>query len=215
MKGRILRRSDRVLESDASARPLGDCRLLHDTFPMIGIDAVNDANVLIDAGTGAYSRALFMHCLAHEWRRAKRAGQLAFSALVVATDGHRSCLRSLGYEVAVARMGQLLDVISHTLFRPADTVGRYGADAFVVMLPDTDVHGAVCVAERVRLAMLARDLPATARRTPSLTASVGCAVASPQDAGHDPHDLLLRASRASRDARLAGGNRCVIDPRLP
>lgn len=40
--------------------------------------------------------------------------------------------------------------IQSALNRPADFVSRYGGEEFVVVLPDTDIHGAKVVAEQIR-----------------------------------------------------------------
>lgn len=87
--------------------------------------------------------------------------------------------------------------------RTEDLVGRWGGEEFLVVLPATDLSGAVQVAERVRDAIASR--PTTVNdRDIAVTVSIGCA------SGVDQQDELVReATRALRQAKRAGKN-CVV-----
>ena len=85
-------------------------------------------------------------------------------------------------------------IIDETV-RDTDIVARYGGEEFVVVMPHTDLAGAIVFAERVR-AKVEEALP--------LTLSGGAAVAID---GDDPHSLLARADAALYSAKAAGRNR--------
>ncbi len=79
--------------------------------------------------------------------------------------------------------------------RETDLVARYGGEEFVVVMPHTDLDGAACFAEKIRLAVANSGL---------VTLSGGVAAASHQD---DPKTLLGRADAAMYAAKAAGRNR--------
>ena len=86
--------------------------------------------------------------------------------------------------------------------RQVDTLGRYGGDEFLLILPETDAQGAATVAERLCYAVRRHPFghggPAPAR----LTVSVGIAVYPSH--GNHASTLLRRADEALFQAKQAG-----------
>ncbi|MEV4613902.1 GGDEF domain-containing protein [Kitasatospora sp. NPDC049258] len=131
-------------------------------------------------------------------------------------------LEIAGFEAIVAEHGRgrgnaiLRDLVQRLSIeiRRSDTLGRYGGEEFLVLLPDTGAQGAVQVAERLCWAVRRHQLldwspagPAPRRSAGGngLTAAIGISVL-PEDGGHAA--LLLRAAdRALGEARAAGGDR--------
>jgi two-component system cell cycle response regulator len=85
---------------------------------------------------------------------------------------------------------------------PLDFVGRYGGEAFLILLPSTDTTCAVQVSEAVRAAISASRIPSIEQ---PITASAGVAVL-PNDAG-DALTLFRAADRALYAPKNAGRNR--------
>ena len=92
--------------------------------------------------------------------------------------------------------------------RTVDTVGRIGGEEFMVVAPETNVEGAVALAERIRSAIESfafsyKDAPI------QVTASVGFAVA---DLGvtTEYDQLKHQAAAALGEAKATGRNRCII-----
>ncbi|GJF32791.1 hypothetical protein KNE206_54910 [Kitasatospora sp. NE20-6] len=137
-------------------------------------------------------------------------------------------LEIAGFEAVVAergrsRAGAVLRDLAQRLaveIRRSDTLGRYGGEEFLVLLPDTGAEGAEQVAERLCWAVRRHrllDSPDSGRtasgtcpdtdasvRGNGLTAAIGIAVL-PRDGTHAA--LLLRAAdRALAEARRAGGD---------
>ena len=78
--------------------------------------------------------------------------------------------------------------------RVIDIIGRYGGEEFAVALPETDIHAAGQIAERLRIAV-ERAPFVTDYGSISLTISVGAAVYHPDD--HVTLDAVIdRADRA-------------------
>lgn len=95
--------------------------------------------------------------------------------------------------------------------RETDTIGRWGGEEFVALLPHTDRAGVVAAAERVREALDATPVQ-VGGRTIAVTASVGGTVIG----GDDDADMLLsRADGALYSAKESGRNRCIVTETVP
>ncbi|MBX2801964.1 MAG: GGDEF domain-containing protein [Myxococcales bacterium] len=91
-------------------------------------------------------------------------------------------------------------------FRPRDYVVRYGGEEFTVVLPDSDLAGAVGAADRVRQALAFTGVAMTSGDHLRVTVSAGVAQLQPDE----PWDeLVARADRALYRAKSEGRNRVV------
>ncbi|HXH89825.1 MAG TPA: GGDEF domain-containing protein, partial [Gaiellaceae bacterium] len=88
--------------------------------------------------------------------------------------------------------------------RDSDLVGRYGGEEFLILLPDTDLDGAVVLAEKLCAEIARIEVPDVDR---AITASFGVA-AYPADAP-DGEMLVRMADRALYGAKARGRN-CVV-----
>lgn len=95
--------------------------------------------------------------------------------------------------------------------REDDLVARFGGEEFCVLLPRTDGPEALRIAERIRVAIDAADLPGDQ----TLTASLGVSSAEPGDRAADIDVVLLAADRALYDAKHAGRDRTCTRPPGP
>lgn len=89
--------------------------------------------------------------------------------------------------------------------RAGDMLARFGGEEFIALLSNTDVDGAVTVAERLREAVEGLDLVFEGRRV-HVTVSQGVAGETPSDL-NDPENLILRADEALYAAKGLGRNR--------
>jgi diguanylate cyclase (GGDEF)-like protein len=96
-------------------------------------------------------------------------------------------------------------VALRNVVRDSDFVGRYGGEEFLVLLPATDVDGAVQLGEALRHAIAGITL---AGFDHPITASVGVALL-PQDGG-DAVTLFRSADRALYAAKRNGRNRLEL-----
>lgn len=89
--------------------------------------------------------------------------------------------------------------------RASDFAGRYGGEEFLILLPDTDVIGALALAEKIRAAISAIRIPTIEQL---ITTSVGVAVMP----GHalDAETLERAADRALYAAKNNGRNRVEL-----
>ena len=86
--------------------------------------------------------------------------------------------------------------------RDVDTLARYGGEEFVVVLPETDRHGAVQAAERIRAAVRRRPFGEPGEPPLEVTVSIGVAVFP--EHGTSSSALLRRADEALYAAKRAG-----------
>lgn len=156
-----------------------------------------------DELTGAYNRRFLLEVLERECRRSRRVGS-SLAVCLVDIDYFKSVNDSHGHAAGDAVLTYFSGLV-HGIIRGADVFGRYGGEEFVIVLPDTDLQGAVDCAERIRRASVEADYPQlpVERR---VTATIGVAL---QGERETPAELLVRADRALYQGKAAGRN-CVM-----
>jgi diguanylate cyclase (GGDEF)-like protein len=106
---------------------------------------------------------------------------------------------------------RILDRVAATIaeqLRASDVARRRGRHDFWLILPETTGEAARVVAERIRLALGARELELGPGKLTRLSVSIGIAC-FPDDGGASA-DLLVAAERALHHALQLGGNRTVL-----
>jgi diguanylate cyclase (GGDEF)-like protein len=93
--------------------------------------------------------------------------------------------------------------------RTTDLAGRIGGEEFLLILPETDIEGALLLAERIRTAVEGAPFR-LAPESVGITCSLGVAQRSADD--RDAGALLARADGALYAAKHAGRNQVVSDP---
>jgi diguanylate cyclase (GGDEF)-like protein len=91
------------------------------------------------------------------------------------------------------------------MLRAVDSVGRYGGEEFVVILPHTSADEARQTAERIRKRVEAHEFTAAGK---PLRITVSAGVASyPSSAVDSPESLIREADKALYRAKQGGRNR--------
>jgi diguanylate cyclase (GGDEF)-like protein len=94
--------------------------------------------------------------------------------------------------------------------RSTDKIGRYGGEEFLVVLPETDIAGAVSVAEKIRTLVQKTSVPMEDGTQVQVTISIGLASlfsAPARDARLTARDLIAAADRSLYEAKNSGRNR--------
>lgn len=91
--------------------------------------------------------------------------------------------------------------------RSADSIGRYGGEEFLLVLPETSLDGAVAVAEKVRHLVEGAEVPLEADTPVRVTISIGLASLAELGAPPTPEALLAAADRSLYRAKQSGRNR--------
>ena len=154
---------------------------------------------LLDPLTAAFNRRYFD---AHAPRLAARCGTAGrpIGILMVDVDHLKRINDTHGHAAGDCVLKEVVDRIMSAL-RPADLVARMGGDEFAIVIPDTDLNGAIQIAERLR----ARIGEALIERV-AVTVSIGTTASNP-DKREELHVMLKRADAALYEAKRAGGNR--------
>jgi diguanylate cyclase (GGDEF)-like protein len=155
-----------------------------------------------DRLTDLHNHAYCKHCLTDALLAAGK-GHAPLSIIMADIDYFKAVNDAYGHltgddvlRIAAARMVSAA--------RANDQIGRYGGEEFLFVLPDTDLAGALEVAERVR-ARIASDPVHSGDIGLEITLSLGVAEAIP---GDTVDALIQRADSALYEAKTAGRN-CV------
>ena len=113
-------------------------------------------------------------------------------------QGGDDCLR----QVALA--------MSRAVKRPADLLARYGGEEFVVILPNTEIEGAVSVAQAIREEMQQLKMPhAQSDVSEYVSLSLGVSSVIPSQI-LAPETLIATADEALYEAKKQGRNRFIL-----
>ncbi len=161
---------------------------------------------ITDALTGCYNYHYFQQIMDQEIVRANRY-QHPVSLIILDLDGFKALNDRWGHLKGNEVLKTVSSVIANTI-RQTDILVRYGGDEFIILLPETDLAGAVKEAERVRREVQKRCVFAWDTSTVTITISVGVAGFSkpPMDKGV----LLDKADRALLRSKGQGKNRVEI-----
>ncbi|MDP8905793.1 MAG: GGDEF domain-containing protein [Chloroflexota bacterium] len=161
-----------------------------------------------DALTGLHSRSYFERALEQEILRAGRSGR-PFSLLMFDLDALKKVNDSLGHESGDRLLRAIGEIISEGI-RGTDLAARLGGDEFVVILPETELSGALRVADKLRRDIGQLSLPHNGRAAQS---SVSVGVVTYPDDALSGEELLRRADRAMYEAKRRGKDQIVHYPR--
>jgi two-component system, cell cycle response regulator len=129
------------------------------------------------------------------------------SALLIDLDHFKEVNDANGHRTGDDVLRDVAQLLQHGV-RSVDVVARYGGEEFVIVLPETEVDGALLFAERVRERIEAHSFT-TSGIVVTLTASLGVAT-FPGPGVQDADDLLARADEALYRAKAAGRNRVCM-----
>ncbi len=156
-----------------------------------------------DALTATANRRVMGKALASEVERASRYRR-DLSLLFLDIDHFKRINDGLGHAAGDAVLAEFASVLKSCL-RPTDTLGRWGGEEFLVILPETAAEEAYRAAERARNRIEEHNfLLADGQR---VTCSVG--VASFQGHPVDYETLIDTADQAMYEAKRSGRNRVV------
>lgn len=163
-------------------------------------DAMGQA--ITDRMTGLGSKAYIEQRLTEQLDHSRRHDQ-PLTLILVDLDHFKAINDTHGHVVGDQVLGGMGYVIRGQL-RLSDVAGRFGGEEFAVLLPDTEMQGALVLAERLRQAIEDWSLEMPGGRL-KVTASMGIASLDPSMKG--AVDLIDAADRALYQAKRAGRNR--------
>jgi diguanylate cyclase (GGDEF)-like protein/PAS domain S-box-containing protein len=158
-----------------------------------------------DALTGLPNRALFDDRLAHALaRRQRHSGDVA--VLLIDLDEFKPVNDAFGHATGDAVLVAVAERLASAV-RSEDTLARLGGDEFVVVCEDVvDPASVVAVADRILASLTAAPIP-VGDGTLRVTASIGIAVAAPDD---DAAALMRHVDVALYTAKGHGRDRAEV-----
>ena len=195
---------------DAAGNPSGVEGSLRDitdrkkaTEELKRLNALLACQAATDELTGIPNRSKFNESLSNEILRSKRF-RLPLSVIIFDIDNFKKINDTYGHNTGDCALQYLTGLVMKVM-RKHDLFARWGGEEFLIMVTNTDQHGAELYAERLRLMIEKFDFPEVGR----LTCSFGVA-----EFAHDDTDdvLINRADQALYRAKVGGRNRVESIP---
>jgi two-component system, cell cycle response regulator len=159
-----------------------------------------------DVLTGLYNRGAILDLLHQQLARAIREVQ-PFSILMVDLDHFKEVNDLHGHLIGDEVLREAARRMKGTM-RCYDSLGRYGGEEFLVVLPGCDEYGAWMMGERVRQSV-SEEAFAVGKKMLPVTCSIGC-VTQAGGANYDCDSLVRMADDALYGAKHAGRNRTEV-----
>ncbi len=157
-----------------------------------------------DKLTALFNRVKLDRVLTAELARAHRYGS-ALSVVMLDIDHFKVVNDTFGHNIGDDVLVDIADTLRVSV-RNSDTVGRWGGEEFLVILPSTDLEQAGAVAEKVRGRVADLKLPTVGK----VTVSLGVAEYQADDT---EQQVVARADIALYAAKEGGRNRVCQDVR--
>jgi diguanylate cyclase (GGDEF)-like protein len=163
------------------------------------------ALALTDGLTGLANRRAFDQCLEKEWARASRSPFTPLAIIILDLDFFKQYNDHYGHVMGDECLKQVARILQGER-RAADLAARIGGEEFSLLLPTTDIEGAMAVAATLRKRIEGLQLEHTGSPIGVVTASFGVAVAL-TDENDTTRNLVEAADKALYDAKENGRNR--------
>jgi diguanylate cyclase (GGDEF)-like protein len=161
-----------------------------------------------DSLTGLYNRREIESCLDHVYQQMIRYKR-SLSVCLLDIDNFKLINDTRGHQVGDQVLANLAKILKQ-MTRGADCCGRYGGEEFLLVLPETDVQGAMRLGEllrhRIEQAFMSVDSQESLLK---ITVSIGIAELTSEIS--DPDQLLSIADKALYVAKNSGRNRVYAE----
>lgn len=155
----------------------------------------------IDELTGLFNRRYLDELLDNELRRATQSRDIPLSLIICDVDYFKRYNDTYGHKAGDECLKKIADTLKLQARRSSDCVARYGGEEFVIVLPRTDLHSAIDIAEAARKAIQSCGIPhSSSDIVPMVTVTLGVACTS----SLAEYDTLFEA--ADRNLYIAKNN---------
>nr|MBL7178124.1 diguanylate cyclase [Desulfobacteraceae bacterium]MBU1903600.1 diguanylate cyclase [Pseudomonadota bacterium] len=162
----------------------------------------------IDGLTEIPNRQKFEEVFDREWNRAVR-NKVPLSVLLMDIDFFKQYNDAYGHGRGDKCLKEVAQALAGTIRRPGDFVARYGGEEFIAVLPETDIPGAMTIAETMRSNVeLLKILHAQSVPLDFVTISIGVSSVFPSGGFSDAAlvSVVAAADEMLYKAKAAGRN---------
>lgn len=164
---------------------------------------------VLDGLTQISNRRHFDHYLAQEWQRAVREQQ-SIALLLCDIDFFKQYNDTYGHQGGDDCLKQIAQVMDNVPKRPMDLVARYGGEEFGVILPNTNINGAIKISEQV--CQVVRDLNILHEKSSvasyvTLSLGINCIIPTTE---HNVIEFIEIADKALYQAKNQGRNKVCV-----
>ena len=193
----------RALEAQQAEIAAANARLTDQNEELRSANEVLEQLSITDGLTRLHNHRCFQDQFAREAKRADRTGQ-PLSLILADIDDFKKLNDQLGHAAGDTVLQCVANALTCEL-RDTDFLARYGGEEFALLAPQTDLDGAIALAEKLRLAVQAAEFPVVGPNGRArTTVSVGVA-----EHGGDPERTFQAADRALYEAKGSGKD-CVM-----
>jgi diguanylate cyclase (GGDEF)-like protein len=161
---------------------------------------------LIDPLTNIANRRSFNDRINLEWRRSIRK-KVPIAFLMMDLDNFKRYNDAYGHPQGDTLLKTVAEIFAAEAKRASDMAVRLGGEEFGVLLPDTDLDGALDIAERIRRNVEAARVPtADGSALTAMTVSIGAVSAVPSE-DDALRDFIEKADENLYRAKNTGRNR--------
>ncbi|MFH2123738.1 MAG: diguanylate cyclase [Pseudomonadota bacterium] len=165
---------------------------------------------ITDGLTGIANRRHFDETLVQEYSRCARSG-VKLSLILLDIDYFKAFNDTYGHIKGDECLRQIGKVIAGCAHRATDLAARYGGEEFACILPETDLNGAVSMAENIRQSIYALAIPHQGSKVAdSVTASLGVLTVN-CTVRQSIEDILSLVDAMLYRAKSSGRNRVEVD----
>lgn len=181
-------------------------------------DSLNEAYrkihelAVTDELTGLYNRHYLYESLQKDLQTSDRYKR-TLGLLMLDVDHFKRVNDTYGHSAGDSVLKHIAAILKHTV-RQSDLVARYGGEEMIVILPETDAHGSVITAEKIRVIIANTPIPIGPEQTLRVSVSIGVGEYQElkNELGKIPEirDLINAADEALYRAKENGRNRVVV-----
>ncbi len=172
-----------------------------------------------DPLTQVGNRRKFDSYISTEWQRAFR-NQHLIALILIDIDMFKAYNDTYGHVKGDECLAKIARTIQQQISRPADVVCRYGGEEFIVILPETDLDGALKIARQISLSVEQLQIPhKKSRISDYVTVSIGVDSILPKQQSEymlfveHVDNLLYEAKQSGRNSIIGPDQTPQIRPR--
>jgi diguanylate cyclase (GGDEF)-like protein len=164
---------------------------------------------LTDQLTNLPNRRSFNMRLNMEWRVAIREKHY-ISFMMLDIDHFKIYNDKYGHQQGDEVLRMVAKTIEHTLKRPSDFVARWGGEEFAILLPNTDLDGALNIAEAIRVNIGKENLLLTDGTVTKVTVSIGVNALIPERGGSLENFIYIADKELYRAKEMGRNKICFF-----